>query len=125
MELLSQVCAAREANNVKKKKHKLRGLSLRESCTDRATAACRRKLVPTFADRGVLRGQYNRSLRRYSRFSRPGRATYIGRKREPISLRTRTFVQTRFLYSYVGTLRLSNSPVDEHYSVTESTAAAS
>jgi hypothetical protein len=35
-----------------KTKTKLRGLSPRENYTDRATAACRRNLVPNFADKG-------------------------------------------------------------------------
>jgi hypothetical protein len=32
-------------------------LSQREKYTDRATATCRRNLVPTFVDRGLSRGQ--------------------------------------------------------------------
>jgi hypothetical protein len=32
-------------------------LTLQANYTDRATATCRRNLVPTFVDRGVLRGQ--------------------------------------------------------------------
>jgi hypothetical protein len=37
--------------------NKLRGPSPRTKYTDRATAACRGSLVPTFADRGVSRSQ--------------------------------------------------------------------
>jgi hypothetical protein len=40
---------------------KLVALSPRASYTDWATATCRRNLVPTFADRGVSRGQQGRS----------------------------------------------------------------
>ena len=42
-------------------KNKLRGLSPHANYTDRAAAAGRRKLVPTFADKGVSRGQRNGS----------------------------------------------------------------
>jgi hypothetical protein len=41
---------------------KLRGLSPQANYTDRATAAVG-EAVPTFADRGVLRGQHNGSPR--------------------------------------------------------------
>jgi hypothetical protein len=41
-----------------KLKTKLRGLSPQANYTDRATAAVS-EVVPTFADRGVLRGQRN------------------------------------------------------------------
>jgi hypothetical protein len=44
------------------KKTKLRGLSPQANYTDRATAAVG-EVVPTFADRGVLRGQRNGSPR--------------------------------------------------------------
>jgi hypothetical protein len=37
-------------------------LSPQENYTDRATSTCRRNLVPTFVDRGMLRGQCGRSL---------------------------------------------------------------
>jgi hypothetical protein len=47
--------------NLKKKK-KLRGLSPQANYTDRATAAVG-EVVPTFADRGVLRGLRNGSPR--------------------------------------------------------------
>jgi hypothetical protein len=40
-----------------KKQNKLRGLSPRANYTDRAIAACRRSLLPRFADRGVSRSQ--------------------------------------------------------------------
>jgi hypothetical protein len=45
-----------------KKKTKLRGLSPQANYTDRATAAVG-EVVPTFAGRGVLRGQCNGSPR--------------------------------------------------------------
>jgi hypothetical protein len=45
-----------------KQTNKLRGLSLQANYTDRATAAVD-EVVPTFADRGVLRGQRNGSPR--------------------------------------------------------------
>jgi hypothetical protein len=38
--------------------NKLRGLNPRTKYTDRATAACRRSLVSTLADRGVSRSQH-------------------------------------------------------------------
>jgi hypothetical protein len=44
-------------------KTKLRGLSPQANYTDRVTAALG-EVVPTFADRGVLRGQRNGSPRR-------------------------------------------------------------
>jgi hypothetical protein len=44
------------------KKTKLRGLSPQANYTDRATAAIG-EVVPTFADREVLRGQPNEKLR--------------------------------------------------------------
>ena len=49
--------------SVHSKSIKLRGLSPRANYTDRAAAAGRRSLVPTFADRGVSRGQRNGSPR--------------------------------------------------------------
>jgi hypothetical protein len=49
-----------------KKKTKLHGLSPRANYTDRATATCRRSDCQLFAPRG----QRDRSLRPYSRFSR-------------------------------------------------------
>jgi hypothetical protein len=45
-------------DKTKKKKTKLRGLTPQANYTDRATAAVG-EVVPTFADRGVLRGQRN------------------------------------------------------------------
>jgi hypothetical protein len=45
-----------------KTKTKLRGLSPQANYTDRETAAVG-EVVPTFADRGVLRGQRNESPR--------------------------------------------------------------
>jgi hypothetical protein len=45
------------------KNNKFRGLSLRANYTDRATVRLSAKLVPTFVDRGVLRGQRDESLR--------------------------------------------------------------
>jgi hypothetical protein len=48
--------------DIKKKKKKLRGLSPQANYTDRATAAVD-EVMPTFADRGVLRGQRNGSPR--------------------------------------------------------------
>jgi hypothetical protein len=53
------VCVVRAQ---KKKKNKLRGLSPQAKYTDRATAAVG-EVVPTFAGRGVLRGQRNWSPR--------------------------------------------------------------
>jgi hypothetical protein len=38
-------------------------LSLQTNYTNWATATCRRNLVPTFVDRGVLRGQRGGSLK--------------------------------------------------------------
>jgi hypothetical protein len=55
---------------------KIRGLSPRANYTDRETAACRRKLVPTFVDRGVSREQRDGFLRPYSRISRLGATTF-------------------------------------------------
>src|SRR5215475_12847784 len=52
--------------------YKLRGLSPRANYTDRQSGRRRSaKLVPTFADRGVSRGQRNESHGRKSLFSRP------------------------------------------------------
>jgi hypothetical protein len=47
-----------EVRLARKKKKKLLGLSPQPNYTDRATAAID-EVVPTFADRGVLRGQRN------------------------------------------------------------------
>jgi hypothetical protein len=52
------------------KKKKLHGLSPRANYTDRATAACRRSDCQLLRIERVPRGQRDRSLRPYSRFSR-------------------------------------------------------
>jgi hypothetical protein len=54
----------------------LRGLSPRSNYTDRATAVLA-KLVPTFVDRGVSRGQRNVLPRPYSWLSRPEQLLFL------------------------------------------------
>ena len=56
---------------------KLRGLSPRGDYTDRAAAALSAKLVPTFADRGVSRGQRNGSPRPLVSVFWTGAATFL------------------------------------------------
>jgi hypothetical protein len=53
------------------KQKKLLGLSPRANSTDLATAACSTKLVSTFANRTMSRGQRGGSPRLYPRFIRP------------------------------------------------------
>jgi hypothetical protein len=55
----------------KKKGKKLHRLSPLANYTDRATALVDTKLVPTFTDRGVSRGQHGGSLLPYYLFSGP------------------------------------------------------
>jgi len=70
------LCVIRCNNN--STNNELRGLSPHANYTDRAAAAGSAKLVPTFADRGVSRGQRKGSPQPLiSLFSRPGAATFF------------------------------------------------
>jgi hypothetical protein len=63
----------RQRHKLSRLVYKLLRMSPRANYTDRRLSA---KLVPTFADRGASRGQRRGSLPPYSRFSRPGAATF-------------------------------------------------
>jgi hypothetical protein len=50
-----------ELNDIKYKATNLAAFSPQANCTDWATATCRRNLVQTFVNRGVLHGQHGGS----------------------------------------------------------------
>jgi hypothetical protein len=56
-QVAERTCTDFRQNGITKQQKNFVALSPQENYTDRATATCRRNLVPTFVDRGVSHGQ--------------------------------------------------------------------